>query len=131
MSEIEQANVDVVARAAPFIFDLDRYDGDAYADDFLFHFFNPQLPDLAGDYRGLDRVRDLFTELTTRSKPGFQSQPHSLTPFGDELVVAYATHTVGFGDVPMEVDAVVVWRVVDGQLTEAWDIPAVNTVRFV
>ena len=28
-----------------------------------------------------------------------------------------------------DVDAVVVWRVVDGQIREAWDIPAVNTVR--
>ena len=26
-------------------------------------------------------------------------------------------------------DAVVVWRIVAGRLTEAWDIPAVNTAR--
>jgi len=30
---------------------------------------------------------------------------------------------------PIETDAVVVWRIVGGRLAEAWDIPAVNTAR--
>ena len=30
---------------------------------------------------------------------------------------------------PIEIDAVVVWRIVGGQIAEAWDIPAVNTAR--
>ncbi len=60
---------------------------------------------------------------------GFHNEPHSLTPFGDELVVAYATNTVSFGGAAIDVDAVVVWRVFEGRIHEIWDIPAVNTVR--
>jgi predicted SnoaL-like aldol condensation-catalyzing enzyme len=29
----------------------------------------------------------------------------------------------------IEFDAVVVWRIVNGKVAEAWDIPAVNTIR--
>jgi ketosteroid isomerase-like protein len=102
---------------------------DLFADDFVFHFFNSQLPELAGDHHGYDGFRRFFADLGDASETGFHNEPHSLTPYGDELVVAYATNTVGFGGVVLDVDAVVVWRVVDGQIQEAWDIPAVNTVR--
>jgi len=27
------------------------------------------------------------------------------------------------------IDAIVVWRIVDGRISEAWGIPAINTVR--
>lgn len=57
----------------------------------------------------------------------FHSEPHSLTPYGDELVVAYATNTISFGDTLIDVD--VIWRVFGGRIHEAWDIPAINTVR--
>jgi len=50
--------------------------------------------------------------------------------YGDELVVAYATHTLSFSGTLFDVDAMVVWRVFDGRLREAWDIPAINTVRL-
>lgn len=52
-----------------------------------------------------------------------------MTPDGDELLVAFATNTLSFGGAEIDVDAVVVWRVVDGQIREGWDIPAINTVR--
>lgn len=128
-SEIQQANIEVVARAAPLVFG-DGSDADGYfADNFVWHFFNPQLPDLAGDHHGLDGVHAFFADLRERSGTGFRSQPHSLTPYGDELVVAFATNTVSFGGSTFDVDAVVVWRVIAGRIQEAWDIPAVNTVR--
>ena len=31
-----------------------------FADDFVFHFFNAQLPDLDGDYHGFDGIAELF-----------------------------------------------------------------------
>ena len=31
----------------------------------------------------------------------------------------------------IEFDAVVIWRIVNDKFTEAWDIPAVNTVRSI
>ena len=51
-----------------------------FADDFVFHFFNPQLPDLAGDYHGFDGVADLFERLNQLSETGFHKVPHSLIP---------------------------------------------------
>jgi hypothetical protein len=29
----------------------------------------------------------------------------------------------------IELDAVVIWRIVDNKIAEAWDIPAINTIR--
>ena len=103
--------------------------GHPFAEDFVFHFINPQLPDLAGDYHGFDGIASLFERLGALSETGFRSIPHSLTPCGDELLVAFATNTVGFDGRLIDVDAVVVWRVFGGRIQEAWDIPAVNTVR--
>jgi hypothetical protein len=31
--------------------------------------------------------------------------------------------------IPLEIDVVVVWRIVDGKIVEAWDLPAVHTIR--
>ena len=104
-------------------------DNHPFADDFVFHFFNPHLPELDGDHSGLDGMRSLFERLQQTSDTGFHNEPHSLTPFGDELVVAHATNTVSFGGTELDVDAIVVWRVVSGRVQEAWDIPAINTVR--
>ena len=127
---IQQANVELVARVGRLI-STDFADADRrlFADDFVFHFFNPHLPELAGDHHGLEGLSRLFERLGEESDVGFHNEGHSLTPYGDELVVAYATNTVGFGGIALDVDAIVVWRVVDGRVQEAWDIPAINTVR--
>ena len=102
---------------------------DLFADGFVFHFFNPNLPHLAGDHHGLEGLKRFFERLRGASDDGFHNEPHSLTPYGDELVVAYATNTVSFGGSMLDVDAIVVWRVFGGRIHEAWDIPAINTVR--
>ena len=104
-------------------------DNHPFADDFVFHFFNPQLPDLDGDYHGFDGIADFFKRLAELSETGFRQVHHSLTPCGDELLVAFVTNTLSFDGTMIDVDAVVVWRVFGGQIHEAWDIPAVNTVR--
>lgn len=124
------ANIELVVQAGGLIRSgfADR-DGHPFADDFVFHFINPQLPDLEGDYHGFDGIASLFERLGELSETGFRNVPHSLTPCGEELLVAFATNTVGFDGMLIDVDAVVVWRVFDGQIHEAWDIPAVNTVR--
>ena len=126
----QQANVDRVARVGALISTgFANHDEDLFADDFVFHFFNPRLPELSGDHHGLDSLRSFFERLQQGSDTGFHNKPHSLTPYGDELVVAYATNTVGFGGTVLDVDAIVVWRVFGGRIHEAWDIPAINTVR--
>jgi hypothetical protein len=126
----QQENLDLVARVGPLISTgfADR-DDDPFSDDFVFHFFNPHLPELAGDHHGLDGLSSFFERLREGSDSGFHNEPHSLTPYGDELVVAYATNTISFAGATLDVDAVVVWRVFGGRIHEAWDIPAINTLR--
>ena len=125
-----QANLDLVARVGALITTgFAEPDEDLFVDDFVFHFFNPNLPELAGDHHGFDGLRSFFERLQHDSDTGFHNTPHSLTPYGDELVVAYATNTVSFGGTVLDVDAIVIWRVFDDRIHEAWDIPAINTVR--
>lgn len=97
--------------------------------DVVWHYFNPRLPQLSGDYRGREGLRDLFAQLTTETQGTFRTRPLRLEAFGDEIVVGHAIHQLRMEGRPIEVDAVVVWRIVGEQIVEAWDIPAVNTVR--
>lgn len=127
---VETANVDLMMQVGELIASgfADR-DHHPFADDFVFHFINPQLPDLAGDHHGIDGMAGLFERLAELSEIGFRQVHHSLTPCGDELLVAFVTNTLAVEGATVDVDAVVVWRVFGGQVHEAWDIPAVNTVR--
>ena len=102
-----------------------------FADDFVFHYYNDQLPHLTGDYPGLDGMKSFFSELDGTTDGSFRLNPISMTVFGDELIGAFATHSLTVGGMPIEVDALVVWRVVEGVIREAFDIPAVNTTRVV
>ena len=129
-TSIQQANLDLVVRAGTLI--QTRFadpDEELFARDFVFHYINPNLVALDGDHHGYDGFRSFFEPLHQGSDTGFHNEPHSLTPYGDELVVAYATNTVGFAGTALDVDAIVVWRIVDGRISEGWDIPAINTVR--
>ena len=47
---------------------------------------------------------------------------------GDELVVAHTRNSLTLGDQPIAVDVVVVWRMVDSQIAEVWDIPSMHTM---
>ncbi|MEL6261991.1 MAG: nuclear transport factor 2 family protein, partial [Cyanobacteria bacterium J06626_6] len=96
---------------------------DIFAENFVWHFFNPQMPDLEGDYRGLEGLQRFFEELAMLTRGTFQVNPVSITPIGDELVIAHVKDRMILNDNAIEFDAVVVWRVVDGLLSEAWDIP--------
>lgn len=126
----QQVNLDLVMRAGTLIrTGFANSAEELFAHDFVFHFVNPQLAKLNGDHHGYDGFRSFFERLHRESDTGFHNEPHSLTPYGDELVVAYATNTVSFGGTEIDFDAIVVWRIVDERISEAWDIPAINTVR--
>ena len=102
---------------------------DLFAEDFVWHYVNPHLPDIQGDYAGVDGLRTFFEKLAALSKGSFRVNPVSATPFGDELVVTHVRNTMTLEDgEPIAIDAVVVWRIVDGRLAEAWDIPSVHTL---
>jgi len=102
---------------------------DLFAEDFVWHYFNSHLPDLEGDYVGLGGLQAFFEKLGGVTGGTFEVEPISTTPCGDELVVTHVRNRLVVGGAPIEVDAVVVWRIVGGRLAEAWDIPAVNAGR--
>ncbi len=102
---------------------------DLLADNFVWHYFNPVLPDLQGDYAGAAGLQAFFEKIGGESKGTFRVQPISATPVGDELVVVQTRNTLVLEEQQIEFDVVVVWRVVDGRIAEGWDIPAVHTAR--
>jgi len=99
------------------------------AEDFVFHYFNPHLSELDGDHCGLEGLKAFFAKLGEDSTGTFHVNVVDARPAGDELVVTQVCNRMTFEGRPMEFDAVVVWRIVNGKIAEAWDIPAVNTIR--
>lgn len=100
---------------------------DIFSEDFVWHFFNPSLPQIEGDYVGLEGLQRFFEVISVLTEGTFQVEPISLTPVGDELVIAHVKDRMVLKGNPIELDAVVVWRVVNGLLAEAWDIPSVHS----
>ncbi|QPH52517.1 nuclear transport factor 2 family protein [Pontivivens ytuae] len=101
---------------------------DLFSEDFVWHYFNPALPDVHGDYLGVEGLRTFFGKIADMSDGTFRIAPVSAMPMGDELVVVHVRNTMVSQGQSTALDAVVVWRVVDGRFAEAWDIPAINTM---
>lgn len=99
------------------------------AEDAVFHYFNPMLPDTQGDYIGRQGFMAFFGALAGKTEGTFRVSPLSVTPMGNELVVTHVKDNMDLNGRQIEVDAVVVWRIVDGKIREAWDIPAVYTAE--
>jgi predicted SnoaL-like aldol condensation-catalyzing enzyme len=95
------------------------------AEDTIFHYFNPMIPDLQGDYFGRQGFMEFSDKKAGQSKGTFKVTLLSITPLGDELVVTHIKDNMTLNDQQLEIDAVVVWRILDGKIKEAWDIPAV------
>ena len=99
---------------------------DVFADDVVFHYFNPVLPDIQGDYVGLAGVQEFFGKIANLAGGTFKVNPVSTTLAGDELVVVHSKNTMDLKGEQIETDVVVVWRFVDGRIAEVWDIPSVH-----
>ncbi len=100
------------------------------AENLIFHFFNPNLLDIQGDYVGIDGFQKFFNQLTNRSNGTFKVNPVTAAPVGDELVV-HSKNTMTLDDQNLEVDAVVIWRIIAGKIEEVWDIPSEKTVKTI
>ena len=104
------------------------------ADDFVWHYFNPRLTELQGDYRGIEGLKGFFQKLAEITKGSFQTKVIDIRPIGDELVVTQTCNRLTLealkGDT-IEFDVVVVWRIVNNKIVEGWDIPSVYQVRFI
>jgi len=101
---------------------------DLFAPDVVWHYFNPNLPELQGDYVGLEGINSFFTTIGALSKGTFKLEPILVTAMGDELVVTHTRNTMTLNDRSIAVDAVAVWRIVSGRITEVWDIPTAYTM---
>ncbi len=100
---------------------------DLFAPGFVWHYFNNQLPELHGDFAGVEGLGNFFAKLAEDTDGTFRIEPLSIAAFGDELVVTHVRDRLVLDGQSMAIDAVVVWRIVNGLIAEAWDIPAVNT----
>ncbi len=101
------------------------------AEDAVFHYFNPMLPDMHGDYHGRHGFMEFFEKIAGRTEGTFKVTPLTITPMGDELVVTHVKDTMTLHGELLEIDAVVVWRIVDEKIKEAWDIPAIYTAEII
>lgn len=93
-----------------------------FADNVVWHYSNPNLPELQGDYVGTVGIAGFFATLADKSHGTFRIEPVSATPVGPELVVVQSRNTLTLDAQIVTVDVVVVWRVVAGQIAEVWDI---------
>ena len=82
----EHPNISVLRK-----FDPENIAGtaDIFAEDVVFHFFNPLLPDLHGDYVGRAGIQTFFEKLHLLTGSGFKINLISVTAAGDELVVVH------------------------------------------
>ncbi len=99
-----------------------------FSPDVVFHYVNPNLPDLEGEYLGLDGMRAFFQRLGGKSGGTFKVEPISVTAHGDELVVTHTKNTMTLEGQSFAIHAVVVWRIVEGRIVEVWDIPSAYTL---
>lgn len=93
-----------------------------FAENAVWHYSNPNLPELTGDYEGPENIRAFFAALADKCYGTFRIEPVSATPVGPELVVVQSRNTLTLEDRIVIVDVVVVWRIVAGRILEVWDI---------
>ncbi len=101
-----------------------------FAEDFVWHYYNPELPEIEGDYLGLSGLKDFFQTLAGRTEGSFKVSPLTVVPLGDELIVTHVKDTMSLDGKPMKIDAVVIWCIIDGKIKEAWDIPVIPTAKI-
>ncbi|MDJ0858777.1 MAG: nuclear transport factor 2 family protein [Dinoroseobacter sp.] len=105
-------------------FDLNNMAATAklFAEDAVWHYSNPNLPELQGDYFGPEGILGFFATLAQKTHGTFQIEPISTTPVGLELVVVQSRNTLTLESQMITIDVVVVWRIVEGRIHEVWDI---------
>ncbi|MGI9285932.1 MAG: hypothetical protein ACR2P1_11130 [Pseudomonadales bacterium] len=47
----------------------------AFAEDFVWHYFNPRLPDIEGEYVGIAGLQDFFAKIAGTTKGTFEANP--------------------------------------------------------
>lgn len=76
--------------------------GHLFAENVVWHYFNPTLPELQGDYVGLNGIHSFFRAIGGKTRETFKVEPVSITAVGDELVVVL-THSYSRDGLPWDV----------------------------
>ncbi|MGS4883422.1 nuclear transport factor 2 family protein [Roseibium sp. MB-4] len=98
-----------------------------FREDVVWHFFHAAMPDLHGDYTGIEQIADFFESLKQRSAGTFTVLPRDARAIGNELVVVETQNSLVLDGSRLTFEVAIVWRIIDGQIAEVWDIPAINT----
>ena len=101
------------------------------AEDFVWHYINPELPEMEGDYLGLAGLLDFFKRIAGRTSGSFKVNPLSIALMGDDIVVTHVKDNMTLNGKQMEIDAIVVWCIIEGKIKEAWDIPVIPTAALI
>ena len=123
----EHPNIKVLERL-----DLTNLEASAeiIADDFIWHYYNPELLDLEGDYPGLSGLMNFFNKIGVLTGGSFKVDHIASCPLGDNLVVTLVEDTMILEGKPMKIEAVVIWCIMNGKIKEAWDIPVIETATI-
>ncbi|MGD1929546.1 MAG: hypothetical protein ACFB12_11610 [Leptolyngbyaceae cyanobacterium] len=124
-----QTNVSLVEQLPALIPNRLEEAREYFRDDFVWHYINPELPQLQGDYDGLEGLKTFFMKLGELTNNTFNVQIKQAYAVGHEFVMVHACPSMTIDDYAFETDAVVVWRMVDQRFKEAWDIPGLNSLR--
>jgi len=54
-------------------------------EDFTWHFINPQLREIQGDYFGIEGLSGFFKRMAGHTAGTFNANPISITPIGDKF----------------------------------------------
>lgn len=57
---------------------------DLFAENVVWHYFNPNLPEVQGDYVGLNGIRSFFQAIGEKTHGTLKAEPVSITAVGDE-----------------------------------------------
>lgn len=123
---MSESHPNIVLLSAIDVTDMAK-SADVFAEDAVFHFINPRLPDIEGDYRGFEAICGFFDKMADLTDGTFRVNVVDAWPVGDELVVVRTRNEMILDGAPVSTDVVVVWRIVDGRVRDVWDIPAVFT----
>ena len=102
---------------------------DLIADNFVLHYSNSALPEIAGDYKGIEGLQTFFEKLAAITDNTFDIKIHQVIPADEELVGVHANASMMFAEKSFELDAVVGWRILGDRITEAWDIPSIFATK--
>ncbi len=125
----QQTNLDLITQLPELIPDRLEEARDEFSDGFIWTYINPMLPQIEGDYVGLQGLQMFFKKLSDLTGGTFGVRIKQARALGDELVVAHALPAMTLDGQTFETDAAVVWQIVEGKIVRAWDIPAIHNVR--